>query len=96
MTHTEAVFQFHRAGAFAIIGNLLAYWACHLLRQRARVAEFRSTVRKIMRLDRVEAASFCEGCGRRKRHGHEWFCIASDVPFFNDHYNLHDGIRRHS
>lgn len=44
---------------------------------------------------RVAAARICEGCRRRGRHGHSWFCPSGDIPFFNYHdMNTHVGWRQ--
>jgi hypothetical protein len=97
MTHAEAVYQFHRAGAFGVVGNALAYWTARLVLHMKRRAELRATVRAIARSDRVAATKICEGCHQRGRHGHSWFCPNGDIPFFNYHdMNTHVGIRRSS
>ncbi len=82
MTHQEAIAEFHRAGAFGVAGNLLAYWTSRLVRRMKERAETRLTVREIGRLDRVHASKICDGCGQRGRHGHSWFCTQGKVTLF--------------
>ncbi len=90
MTHQEAIAEFHRAGAFGAVGNLLAYWTSRLVRRMKERAELRLLVRKVGRVDRVSAAKICDHCGGGGRHGHSWFCQS-----YSDG-NPYVGIRRSS
>lgn len=91
MTHLEAIQEFHRAGAFALIGNLLSYSIGKLIGSTQRTRELRACAVQHSRLERIERAHICDGCGSRGAGEHAWFCPDTGALF-----NSHVGVRRAS
>lgn len=82
------------AGIGIVVGNLTSVLVCYRISRNKTRSKMRSGNFALTRARRVARARICEGCNRRGRQGHAWFCASGDIPLFNYHdMNTHSGLK---